>query len=224
MKKLAYIVIILSAFWGVACDDLNQFPSGSISGTVTDATTGLGLGDISITFEPIIAANGSVKSFHDGTFRIDRIVAGEYIVRVKKDGTTILDSFQDTVKVEDGSDNKFDYKLTPRISIKDFEVVYVPTDTITNFSVKFKGIGNQSNVFNYYTVMWDNYPNKTFAEVATTNKVSVKNTTLVSDILYEVKNVKLTKGSTYYIRVGASHLAAGGDYNLSQCIPIKFNK
>lgn len=224
MKKLAFIVIILSAFIGVACDDLNQFPSGSISGNVTDATTGLGLGDISITFEPILAANGSVKSFHNGTFRIDRIVAGEYIVRVKKDGASIIDSFQDTIKVEDGSDNKFDYKLTPRISIKDFEVVYEPTDTITNFSVKFKGIGNQGNVFNYYTVMWDNYPNKTFAEVAATNKVSVKNTTLVSDILYEVKNVKLTKGSTYYIRVGASHLAAGGDYNLSQCIPIKFNK
>ncbi|MDY0104076.1 MAG: carboxypeptidase-like regulatory domain-containing protein [Lentimicrobium sp.] len=226
MKKtieIKYIIILtIVSIFTQSCDDFNTFPSGSISGTITDSVADVGLGDVLITLEPVLAANGSVRSFHDGSFRLDRIVEGNYVLRVKKDGNSIIDNIVDTIVVKNGSAFVFNYKLTPRVSITDFEVMYQPSDSITNFTVKFKGVGNKGNVFNFYSVMWDQYPNKTFAEVAASNKVASRNTALTTEILYEVKDKVLEKGRTYYIRVGASHLTSGGDYNLSKCIPIKF--
>lgn len=221
MKKIC-LYILVCVFIGYSCDDMNDFEQGTLKGYVLDAVTGEGLADVDVILEPVVAANGSVTSKYDGSFNLSRLVTGTYRVNVRKGGSSILDNVQDEITITDGCVLNKEYKLTPRVSVFDFSVDYDTNDP-TKFTVHFKARGNQDNKLNYYSVMWDKYPNYTFAELPNNQKKAIKSTALEeADIIYEVNGLDLKKGSTYYIRVGVTHMAKGGEYNLSKNIPITF--
>jgi len=187
-----------------------------------DAVTGEGLADVDVVLEPVVAANGSVTSKSDGHFNLSRLVAGTYSVNVRKNGASIIDNAQDEITITDGCVLNKEYKLTPRISVFDFNVDYDKNDP-TKFVVHFKARGNQGNKFNYYSVMWNEYPNFIFADLPNTQRKAVKHATSEeAEVTYEVSGLDLKRGTTYYIRVGVTHIANGGDYNHSRMIPIKF--
>lgn len=221
MKKI-YLYILVCVLVGYSCDDMNDFEQGILKGYVLDAVTGEGLADVDVVLEPVVAANGSVTSKSDGHFNLSRLVAGTYSVNVRKNGASIIDNAQDEITITDGCVLNKEYKLTPRVSVFDFNVDYDKNDP-TRFVVHFKARGNQGNKFNYYSVMWNEYPNFIFADLPNTKRKAVKYAASEeAEITYEVSGVDLKRGTTYYIRVGVTHIANGGDYNHSRMIPIKF--
>ena len=216
MKKI-YLYILVCVLVGYSCDDMNDFEQGILKGYVLDAVTGEGLADVDVVLEPVVAANGSVTSKSDGHFNLSRLVAGTYSVNVRKNGASIIDNAQDEITITDGCVLNKEYKLTPRISVFDFNVDYDKNDP-TKFVVHFKARGNQGNKFNYYSVMWNEYPNFIFADLPNTQRKAVKHATSEeAEVTYEVSGLDLKRGTTYYI-----HIANGGDYNHSRMIPIKF--
>ena len=221
MKKI-YLYILVCVLVGYSCDDMNDFEQGILKGYVLDAVTGEGLADVDVVLEPVVAANGSVTSKSDGHFNLSRLVAGTYSVNVRKNGASIIDNAQDEITITDGCVLNKEYKLTPRISVFDFNVDYDKNDP-TKFVVHFKARGNQGNKFNYYSVMWNEYPNFIFVDLPNTQRKAVKHATSEeAEVTYEVSGLDLKRGTTYYIRVGVTHIANGGDYNHSRMIPIKF--
>lgn len=221
MKKI-YLYILVCVFLGYSCDDMNEFEQGTLKGYVLDAVTGEGLADVDVVLEPVVAANGSVTSKPDGYFNLSRLVAGTYSVNVRKNGASILDNAQDEITITNGCTLDKEYKLTPRVSVFDFRVDYDKNDP-TKFVVHFKARGNQGNKFNYYSVMWNKYPNYIFADLPNTQKKAIKyGASVDAEITYEVNNLNLESGTTYYIRVGVTHIVNGGDYNHSKVIPITF--
>ena len=221
MKKI-YLYILVCVLVGYSCDDMNDFEQGILKGYVLDAVTGEGLADVDVVLEPVVAANGSVTSKSDGHFNLSRLVAGTYSVNVRKNGASIIDNAQDEITITDGCVLNKEYKLTPRVSVFDFNVDYDKNDP-TRFVVHFKARGNQGNKFNYYSVMWNEYPNFIFADLPDTQRKAVKHATSEeAEVTYEVSGLDLKRGTTYYIRVGVTHIANGGDYNHSRMIPIKF--
>lgn len=221
MKKI-YLYILVCVLVGYSCDDMNDFEQGTLKGYVLDAVTGEGLADVDLVLEPVVAANGSVTSKSDGYFNLSRLVAGTYSVNVRKNGASILDNAQDEIIITDGCVVDKQYKLTPRVSVFDFSVDYDKNDP-TRFVIHFKARGNQGNKFNYYSVMWNEYTNFIFADLPNTQRKAVKHTTSEeAEVSYEVSGLDLKRGTTYYIRVGVTHIANGGDYNHSKVIPIKF--
>ena len=163
-------------FIGYSCDDMNEFEQGTLSGYVLDAVTGEGLADVDVVLEPVVAANGSVTSKPDGHFNLSRLVAGTYRVNVRKNGASIIDNAQDEITITDGCTLDREYKLTPRVSVFDFSVDYDKSDP-TKFVVHFKARGNEGNKFNYYSVMWNEYPNFIFADLPNTQRKAVKHAT-----------------------------------------------
>lgn len=221
MKKI-YLYILACVLIGYSCDDMNDFEQGTLRGYVLDAVTGEGLGDVDVVLEPIVAANGSVTSKSDGYFNLSRLVPGTYSVNVRKSGASIIDNAQDEITITDGCVLDKEYKLTPKVSLFDFSVDYDKNDP-TRFIVHFKARGNQGNKLSYYSVMWNEYPDFKFGDLPNNQKKAIKNkASEEADITYEISNLDLKRGSTYYIRVGVTHIVNGGDYNHSKVIPITF--
>lgn len=221
-KIITCLLIGIVAFVNFSCDDLNDFEQGTFNGRVLDAVTGEGLADIDVTLDPVLTVNGNVTTKPDGQFNLSRIVAGTYKIRVKKNGASILDAIEDEVTIGGGQTVTKEYKLTPRVSVSNFMVDYDKTD-LTKFTVRFKATGNQGNKFTYYAVMWDQYPDYIFSKLPASQKKAIKNATVESaEVSYEVKGISLNKGTTYYVRVGVTHIAGGGDYNHSNVVAITF--
>lgn len=221
-KIITCLLIGIVAFVNFSCDDLNDFEQGTFNGRVLDAATGEGLADIDVTLDPVLTANGNVTTKPDGQFNLSRIVAGTYKIRVKKNGASILDAIEDEVTIGGGQTVTKEYKLTPRVSVSNFMVDYDKTD-LTKFTVRFKATGNQGNKFTYYAVMWDQYPDYIFSKLPASQKKAIKNAAVESaEVSYEVKGISLNKGTTYYVRVGVTHIAGGGDYNHSNVVAITF--
>lgn len=190
MKKI-YLYILVCVLVGYSCDDMNDFEQGILKGYVLDAVTGEGLADVDVVLEPVVAANGSVTSKSDGHFNLSRLVAGTYSVNVRKNGASIIDNAQDEITITDGCVLNKEYKLTPRISVFDFNVDYDKNDP-TKFVVHFKARGNQGNKFNYYSVMWNEYPNFIFADLPNTQRKAVKHATSEeAEVTYEVSGLDL---------------------------------
>lgn len=188
MKKI-YLYILVCVLVGYSCDDMNDFEQGILKGYVLDAVTGEGLADVDVVLEPVVAANGSVTSKSDGHFNLSRLVAGTYSVNVRKNGASIIDNAQDEITITDGCVLNKEYKLTPRISVFDFNVDYDKNDP-TKFVVHFKARGNQGNKFNYYSVMWNEYPNFIFADLPNTQRKAVKHATSEeAEVTYEVSGL-----------------------------------
>lgn len=221
MKKI-YLYILTCILISYSCDDMNDFDQGTLRGYVLDAVTGEGLADVDVVLEPVVAANGSVTSKSDGYFNLSRLVTGIYRVNVRKNGASIIDNIQDEITITDGCVLDKEYKLTPKVSLFDFSVDYDKNDP-TGFVVHFKARGNQGNKLSYYSVMWNEYPDFKFGDLPNNQKKAIKNkASEEADITYEINNLDLKRGSTYYIRVGVTHLVNGGDYNHSKIIPIRF--
>lgn len=186
-----YLYILVCVLVGYSCDDMNDFEQGILKGYVLDAVTGEGLADVDVVLEPVVAANGSVTSKSDGHFNLSRLVAGTYSVNVRKNGASIIDNAQDEITITDGCVLNKEYKLTPRISVFDFNVDYDKNDP-TKFVVHFKARGNQGNKFNYYSVMWNEYPNFIFADLPNTQRKAVKHATSEeAEVTYEVSGLDL---------------------------------
>ena len=222
IMKRFYLYILVCIFVGYSCDDMNEFDQGTLKGYVLDAVTGEGLADVDVVLEPVVAANGSVTSKSDGHFNLSRLVAGTYSVNVRKNGASIIDNAQDEIIITNGCVLDKEYKLTPRVSVFDFSVDYDKSDP-TKFVVHFKARGNQGNKLNYYSVMWDAYPDFKFGDLPNTQKKAVKYAASEeAEVTYEMNGLNLKRGTTYYIRVGVTHIANGGDYNHSKMIPVIF--
>lgn len=221
-KIVSSMIVVVAVLINFSCDDLNDFEQGTFNGRVLDAVTGEGLADIDVTLEPVLTANGNAITKPDGQFNLSRIVAGFYKVRVKKNGASILGVIEEGVVIANGQILTEEYQLTPRVSVSQFTVDYDRSDP-TTFTVRFKATGNEGNKFTYYSVMWDKYPDYIFSKLPASQKKAVKYTATESaDVSYEVKGISLEKGTTYYIRVGVTHIAGGGDYNHSNVVAITF--
>jgi hypothetical protein len=222
MKKIIlYTILSLSIY---SCNsDFNDYPQGTLKGIVLDATTEEGLADVDIRLNPVVAANGNVTTNDEGFFNLSRLTTGTYTINVIKDGVSLLNSVQDTITIVDGCVIEKTYKLTPRVSISDFSVDYDKKDP-TKFTIHFKAQGNQGNQLTYYSIMWDKYPTYKFGDLAATQKIAIKYTASNSaEITKELTGLNLDKGSSYYIRVGVTHLKSGGDYNHSKVYKITFD-
>ena len=221
-KEFVYIALFVASLLSFSCSDLNDFDKGNFNGRVFDATTGEGLADVDVTLDPVLTANGNAVTKPDGYFNLSRLVAGDYTVRIKKNGASLIDVAEDQITLGGGNTITKEYKLTPRVSVSDFSVDYDKADP-TKFTVNFKATGNEGNKFAYYAVMWDLYPNYIFSKLPAAQKKTIKfNATKSADVSYEVTGVTLKNGATYYIRVGVTHLVGGGDYNHSNIVMIKF--
>lgn len=221
MKKI-YILLTACMLLGTSCNDMNDFDQGTLKGKVLDATTEQGLADVDIILEPVLAANGNVTSKPDGSFMLSRIVAGTYKINVRKNGASILNNVEDEITIQDGSVIEKEYKLIPRVSVYDFSVDYDKSNP-TKFTVNFKAKGNEGNKLNYFAVMWDKYPNYVFSQLPNNQKKAIKKQSAEEVLIsQEITGLNLEKNTTYYIRVGVTHITQGGDYNHSDVIAIKF--
>ena len=69
----------------------------------------------------------------------------------------------------------------------------------------------------------EEYPDFKFGDLPNNQKKAVKHVTSEeAEVTYEMNGLNLKRGTTYYIRVGVTHIANGGDYNHSKIISIIF--
>lgn len=223
-KTYIYLSIILCVLFGYSCNDLNDFEQGTFQGKVIDAVSGEGLGDVGITLDPVVAANGSITTRPDGSFKLSRITAGTYKINVRVTGQSLIDNARDEITITDGVTISKEYKLTPRVSLYDFKVEYEKSDP-TKFTVKFKAKGNEGNDLNFYAIMWDKYSDFKFGDLPNDQKKAFKKNVKAGEeveITQELTGLNLEMNTTYYIRAGVTQIKNGGDYNHSNIIPIKF--
>ncbi|MGL5787708.1 MAG: carboxypeptidase-like regulatory domain-containing protein [Bacteroidales bacterium] len=220
--KNKILLLFISVLMNFSCGDINNTNQGTFKGRVIDSFTKEGLADIELILDPQLASNGNTKSDSHGSFKLARIEEGVYKVNVTKAGASILDSKQDVITITDNVVVDKVYELAPRVSIYDLSVDYDATDK-TKFTVRFKVKGNSGNKLNYFSVMWNNYPQFVFGDLPSNQKKAIKHSSVEhAEITYEMKGLSLKSNTDYYIRVGVTHLPNGGDYNHSKVILIRF--
>ncbi len=110
MTRVLKFLLVLLAF--VATTSAAQAQTGYITGSVTDASTGTGVGGATVLARNASGAvAGSATTNGDGGYRISNVAAGNYTIEVRAIGYTAAG--QQTVVVVDGAPTMLSFTLNP---------------------------------------------------------------------------------------------------------------
>lgn len=227
MKKNLTIIALL-AFLGIfsSCekDNLDYAPNASFSGEIRDLETGeLVQQDIlegsKIYFIEQGWDNPPVQAMvfkNDGTFQNNLMFSGDYKIIMNKGNYIPLDTIRHQLKK--GS-NTHTFEVIPYIRITDTDIKFRDGKVIAKFKMQ-QTTGNPVKAISLFA-----HPDISVGYRIQTANVTYEINAVAEDTEYEIsmdisKYDKISRGNSYYFRIGALSSAAEAKYNYAPAMNV----